>query len=139
DHPYSPDFQQGFLCGFADYLYAGGTGNPPPLPPRGYWKSEYETPEGRQAVQDWFEGFRTGAARARASGYRELVTVPISALPPPPPLPPPPLLPPNPIPPAPVESHPSGEKPPAEGAMPAEEVLPGPRSVPIEPGAPGEP
>src|ERR1051326_574706 len=36
DHPkqeYSADYEVGFKCGFADYVYAGGTGAPPPLPP----------------------------------------------------------------------------------------------------------
>jgi hypothetical protein len=76
--PSSPDFVSGFRDGFADYLYAGGTGEPPPLPPRQYWRITYETPEGHQAIEDWFAGFRLGAAVARGSGYRELVTIPSS-------------------------------------------------------------
>ena len=31
---YAPDYANGFKDGFADYLYAGGTAEPPPLPPR---------------------------------------------------------------------------------------------------------
>ena len=77
--PSSPDFVSGFRDGFADYLYAGGTGEPPPLPPRPYWRITYETPEGHQAIEDWFAGFRLGAAIARGSGYRELVTIPSSS------------------------------------------------------------
>jgi hypothetical protein len=77
-HPSSPDYVNGFMDGFADYLYAGGTGEPPPLPPRQYWRITYETPEGHQAIQDWFAGFRHGAAIARESGYREGVTIPSS-------------------------------------------------------------
>jgi hypothetical protein len=77
-HPSSPDYVNGFMDGFADYLYAGGTGEPPPLPPRQYWRITYETPEGHQAMEDWFAGFRHGAAVARGSGYRELVTIPSS-------------------------------------------------------------
>jgi hypothetical protein len=79
-HTYSPDFVAGFEDGFADYLYAGGTGEPPPVPPRQYWRITYETPEGHQAIEDWFAGFRLGAAVARESGYRELVTIPSSSL-----------------------------------------------------------
>lgn len=79
--PYSPDYAKGFKDGFADYLYAGGTGEPPPLPPRHYWKLGYETPEGHQAIDDWFAGFRHGAAVACASGYRQWVTVPTSVPP----------------------------------------------------------
>src|SRR5262245_41521457 len=49
EHPetsWSPDYACGFKDGFAD-LYAGGTGEPPPLPPRRYWKSRYETSQGQ--------------------------------------------------------------------------------------------
>jgi hypothetical protein len=85
-HPaYAPDYERGFKDGFADYLYAGGTGEPPPLPPRDYWELRYKSPEGRQAVEDWFAGFRHGAAAARASGFRQFVTVPASVPPPGPP------------------------------------------------------
>jgi hypothetical protein len=81
DHPekaYSPDFCLGFKKGYADYLYAGGKGNPPPVPPRCYWNSKYESIEGHQAIGDWFAGFREGAAVAKQSGLRDLVTVPPS-------------------------------------------------------------
>jgi hypothetical protein len=79
-HAFSPDFAHGFRDGFADYVYAGGTGEPPPVPPRYYWKVGYETPQGHQAIEDWFAGFRMGAELARESGYRELVIVPSSML-----------------------------------------------------------
>src|SRR5438874_1625105 len=79
DHPYSADYACGFKDGFADYLYAGGTGEPPPLPPRHYWTIHYETPEGHRAIADWFVGFRHGATIAQQSGYREWVTLPASA------------------------------------------------------------
>jgi hypothetical protein len=89
DACYSDDFVDGFKAGFADYLYAGGTGEPPPVPPRTYWKAQYESPLGQQMMQDWFTGFRQGSAVARASGYREAITVPASTslprtMPPPP-------------------------------------------------------
>lgn len=73
--PFSLDEQAGFLDGFVDYLDAGGTGNPPTLPPRRYWRTEHENQAGYQAVQDWYRGYAQGAAAAQASGYRELVTI----------------------------------------------------------------
>jgi hypothetical protein len=91
-HPYSEDFISGFKDGFVDYLEAGGTGQPPTLPPRRYWKSRYETPDGYRAIEDWFAGFRGGAAAAHASGYRRLVVVPSAMTahgPAAPPMPPP--------------------------------------------------
>jgi hypothetical protein len=71
-HP--DDYRKGFINGYADYLQFGGTGEPPPLPPRCYWCKE--TPEGRQRSLDWFAGFRHGASSARQSGVRELILVP---------------------------------------------------------------
>ena len=35
--PFSIDYERGFENGFIDYLMYGGSGNPPPLPPRRYW------------------------------------------------------------------------------------------------------
>ncbi|HLJ96155.1 MAG TPA: hypothetical protein VKU02_23465 [Gemmataceae bacterium] len=81
DHGYSADYAAGFQDGFADYLYAGGTGEPPPLPPRPYWRIGYESPQGHEAIADWFAGFRHGAAVAQQSGYRQWVTVPTSLAP----------------------------------------------------------
>jgi hypothetical protein len=75
---YSEDFKCGFKEGFSDYLFWGGTGAPPPVPPRCYWNYKYETPEGQKAAQNWFAGFRAGAESARESGYRKLVLVPAS-------------------------------------------------------------
>lgn len=71
----SGEFEQGFKDGFADYLYAGGTGEPPPVPPRCLWNLDYRTPQGHQAVDDWFAGFRRGAAKVREGGYREQATI----------------------------------------------------------------
>src|SRR5438132_679452 len=82
DHPkqeYSADFECGFKSGFADYLYAGGTGAPPALPPRQYWRPHYQTPQGYLAIQDWFAGFRDGAAVAEASSYRQRLPVPTAS------------------------------------------------------------
>lgn len=73
---YSNDYCRGFKDGFADYLYEGGTGEPPDLPPRHYWRLGYQTPSGRQAIGEYFDGFRHGAAAGQASGLRQYTTVP---------------------------------------------------------------
>jgi hypothetical protein len=83
-HAYSPDYAAGFVAGFTDFLTYGGSGDAPPLPPHCYRRPQYETPAGRQAVEDWFTGFERGVAEARASGRRENILVPLGR----PPLPP---------------------------------------------------
>lgn len=77
--PYSDDYKDGFKAGYVDYLYAGGEGFPPALPPRRYWKPKYEGPQGRQAIEDWFAGFTQGSNMAKASGFRSFIPVPASA------------------------------------------------------------
>jgi hypothetical protein len=91
-------------------LFLGGAGNPPPVPPRRYWKRKFETPEGHLAIGQWYDGFAHGASAAQASGLRQLVTVPSSLGPVPGPMfgpahVPPPLAPPSKLPP-PVEEVP---------------------------------
>jgi len=84
EHPgveFSVHYAEGFRQGFVDYLNAGGTGAPPPVPPRKYWGVRYETPEGHAAMQDWFAGFRHGSDVAAWSGYREFIVLP-TAIPP---------------------------------------------------------
>jgi hypothetical protein len=73
---YSCDYCRGFKEGFADYLYEGGTGEPPDLPPRNYWRIGYQTPAGRRAIGEYFDGFRHGAGVCQASGLRQYTTVP---------------------------------------------------------------
>lgn len=73
---YSEDYACGFKDGFAQYLYRGGNGEPPPLPPPSYRKLRYQTPRGYQAIEEWYEGFRHGAMAARQSGYRRWITGP---------------------------------------------------------------
>jgi hypothetical protein len=76
---HSDDFAKGFKQGFADFLFAGGTGAPPPLPPRHYWGSKYQSAEGRRAIEDWFGGFRQGAETAKHNGWRRFIEVPTTA------------------------------------------------------------
>jgi hypothetical protein len=75
---YSHDYAQGFKDGYAHYLFRGGNGEPPPLPPRHYRALRYQTPEGYQAIEDWFAGFRHGAGVAQHSGHRRWITGPSS-------------------------------------------------------------
>ena len=81
DRAYSEDYACGFRAGFVDYLYAGGNGQPPAVPPKHYRRYQGMSPEGCHALLDWYAGFRHGAAEARQSGLRRLMVV---SLPPPP-------------------------------------------------------
>ncbi len=68
---HSADYARGFKDGYADYLFAGGTGEAQPALPECYWGVRYQTPQGYQAIQDWFGGFRHGVAAAQQSGLRD--------------------------------------------------------------------
>jgi hypothetical protein len=73
---YTEDYALGFKDGFATYLFKGGNGEPPPVPPRQYRKLKYQSPQGYQAVEEWFAGYRHGASVAHQDGYRQWVTGP---------------------------------------------------------------
>jgi hypothetical protein len=119
--PHSVHYAHGFVDGVADYLYAGGTGEPPVVPPWCYRRAAYETPEGVRMVEDWFAGFRLGAHTAAASGLRSLVVVPVAL-------------------PAPVGTPPPPANFPSAPAAPVEQVLPPPRkATPVGPEAPEVP
>jgi hypothetical protein len=74
----SEHYARGFLCGFSDYLYRGGSGEPPLVPPRGYWHLGYQSDRGQQAIDDWYQGFRQGSQECRERGLRDLAVVPSS-------------------------------------------------------------
>src|SRR5262249_42098418 len=59
-----------------EYLLGGGTGEPPPVPQRHYWNGRYQTPEGQQAIDQWFAGCRQGASAGQENMQRQLVTIP---------------------------------------------------------------
>jgi len=80
DHQYSSDYADGFLAGFRDYVEAGGSGEPPGLPPFCYRLSCYHG-TGQNAIQDWYAGFRYGSAVGKDSGLREAILVPLGGLP----------------------------------------------------------
>jgi hypothetical protein len=69
------DYASGFHDGFVDYVYAGGSGEPPPVPPRHFWNAMLRTPDGKARADQWFTGYRHGARVARDGGYREFGTV----------------------------------------------------------------
>ncbi len=70
--PASEHYAFGFKDGFVDFVYAGGDGQPPPVPPRNYWNLAWRSPQGHTAADEWFAGYRHGAKVARAGGYRNL-------------------------------------------------------------------
>jgi hypothetical protein len=80
DVSHSSDYVSGFMHGFTCQVRAGGTTDPPPVPPRRYWRVGYRNDRGDQAIQDWYAGYRHGAQTARDNGYRDRATVPSSLL-----------------------------------------------------------
>ncbi|QDU62604.1 hypothetical protein Pan216_34710 [Planctomycetes bacterium Pan216] len=76
DCTYSVDYADGFKEGFVDFVRYGSPDVPRPLPPRKYWRNRYQTPQGLQAMEDWFAGFDHGMAAAHDGGYRSFVVIP---------------------------------------------------------------
>jgi hypothetical protein len=107
---HSADYAKGFKDGFTAFLDRGGDGVPPLVAPAHYRRFGYQTPQGYQAIEDWFAGYRHGVGVARQTDYRRLITGPVG----PPPAPPPG--------PAPAVDH----GPSVVGPAP-EETLPAPR------------
>jgi hypothetical protein len=70
-------YHRGFVEGFIDYVQAGGNGEPPYLPPFRYRATPFRSAENASAIEDWYAGFRHGAAVAKESGLRELNYVPL--------------------------------------------------------------
>jgi hypothetical protein len=83
DQVYSPDFRDGFVCGYADFLTRGGKGNPPSVPPFRYQLfNKYNEPgASNTAALEWFAGFRVGAVEARESGLRDAIVIPLASPP----------------------------------------------------------
>jgi hypothetical protein len=74
---HSHDYSQGFEDGYYD-VASGGDGCPPPLPPKKYWGVAYQSPVGQEHIKAWFQGFRDGAAAAKADGAAAYGTIYIS-------------------------------------------------------------
>lgn len=64
-------FKEGYIDGFIDQLENGGTTDPPAQPPRHYWTAGSLTPQGQNRASRYFDGFKTGAEMALASGLRK--------------------------------------------------------------------
>lgn len=64
DQPYAEDFEAGFCAGYQD-IACGGDGYVPAMPPAEYRSFEYQSAEGAQCVNAWFEGFPAGVKAAR--------------------------------------------------------------------------
>ena len=75
---HSIDYAKGFEDGYYD-VASGGEGCPPALPPKKYWRAAYQTPVGREHIEAYFQGFRDGAAAAKADGAAAYGTLYVSA------------------------------------------------------------
>jgi hypothetical protein len=140
DQSFSEDHERGFKTGFTYFVTYGGNGEPPPLPPEKYRSVKYQTPQGFQAIEDWFAGYRHGVAVARSGNYRDLVTGPSSLRPPTPPAPMHPAEVPAPVPspellPGPVipAMPPAPLPPPAVEEQPRARMAPPPQNAPPPP------
>ncbi|MBI1830580.1 MAG: hypothetical protein HYR84_03910, partial [Planctomycetes bacterium] len=74
----SDDYARGFKDGYVEYVFRGGDGEPPLVAPLRYRHMRYQTADGYAAIEDWFAGYRHGAALARETGARRWVTGPSS-------------------------------------------------------------
>ena len=75
NHPFH--FARGFKAAYRD-VREGGKGCQPTLPPKCYWKSRYQSAEGRCKVNAWFEGYSHGALAAQQDGVGHWNEIPIS-------------------------------------------------------------
>ncbi len=60
-------FRKGFVEGYCG-VCNGGDGYVPAMPPEEYWGYEYQSDQGSQCVDAWFEGYPAGVLAARKSG-----------------------------------------------------------------------
>src|SRR5262249_28490925 len=70
---FSKDYAKGFKRGYVETIDRNGTPLPPSMPPYCYRAWHYQSPAGHEAIDEWFSGYRHGAAVAVASGYRDWV------------------------------------------------------------------
>jgi hypothetical protein len=61
---YSEDFERGYVDGFCS-VCGGGDGYIPAMPPKDYWAYQFQSPEGAECVNAYFEGYPLGAAAAK--------------------------------------------------------------------------
>ena len=75
DHPHH--FARGFKTAYRDVI-EGGQGCQPTLPPKCYWKSKFQSAEGRFKVNVWFDGYSHGALAAQQDGAGGWSQIPMS-------------------------------------------------------------
>ncbi len=64
DRPYADHFKNGFCDGYAD-VCQGADGYTPALPPDSYRGYEFQSADGSNCVDAWFEGYPAGVAAAK--------------------------------------------------------------------------
>ena len=80
--PFPSRFMDGFIEGYADYLYWGGKEANPPLLMSLAQKEAMQTLDGSEAFRAWVEGFRAGHKAGRiAYPTREGIIFPLTSLP----------------------------------------------------------
>ncbi len=70
-------FGDGYRAGYVA-VASGGSGCPPAIPPRKYWRWQYQTPEGQAQMAAWSSGFPHGAAAAEQDLAGEFMEIPVS-------------------------------------------------------------
>jgi hypothetical protein len=83
DHCYLSDLEAGFRQGYED-VAAGGTGCLPLIAPQSYWGWQYQSADGQNRMNAWFEGYPLGVKAAEQDGIAHWGAVGTSL----PPLPP---------------------------------------------------
>lgn len=64
ERPYGEHYYNGFCAGYAD-VCNGGDGYVPALPPSAYRTPSFQSPDGAQCVNAWFEGYPAGVEAAK--------------------------------------------------------------------------
>jgi hypothetical protein len=64
ERPYGEHYYNGFCSGYAD-VCNGGDGYVPALPPAAYRTPRFQSADGAQCVNAWFEGYPAGVAAAK--------------------------------------------------------------------------
>lgn len=73
-------FRKGFECAYVD-IATGSSGVTPAIPPRHYWGWAFRSPAGYTSSEEWFSGYRTGAAIAEQEGLKQFRNIPMSTMP----------------------------------------------------------
>ena len=79
---YASEFKDGFMQGYSD-VASGGNGCIPAVAPSQYWGWRYQSAQGQQAINAYFEGYPLGVQAAEEDGIAHWQTIsPIRGLPP---------------------------------------------------------